>query len=79
MQIQGGICIILIMACVGNLHKDQRVTLDLFIMAQVGNLNKYLGGYFSLFFNGRCGNLLEKIIDPMVIIIRAVGLMAECF
>ena len=25
------------------------------------------------------GNLLEKITDPMVIIIRVVGSMAECF
>jgi len=25
------------------------------------------------------GNLLEKIIDPMVLIIRVVGLMAGCF
>ena len=25
------------------------------------------------------GNLLEKITDPMVIIIRVVGLMAGCF
>ena len=25
------------------------------------------------------GNLLEKVTDPMVIIIRVVGLMAGCF
>ena len=25
------------------------------------------------------GNLLENIIDPMVIIIRVIGLMAGCF
>ena len=60
MQIQGDIFIIFIMACVGNLHKDQGVTLDLFIMAEVGNL-------------------LEKITDPMVIIIRVIGLMARGF
>ena len=60
MQIQGGICIIFIMACVSNLHKDQGATLDLFIMAEVGNL-------------------LEKITDPLVIIIRVVRLMAGYF
>ena len=45
----GGIYIIFIMAQVGNLHKDQEVTLDFFIMIEVGNLDTYLGGYFSLY------------------------------
>ena len=37
-------------------------------------------GYFNIFFIiAEVGNLLEKITDPMVIIIRAVELMARCF
>ena len=36
-------------AWVGNLHKDQGVTLDVFIIAEVGNLDTYLGGYFVIY------------------------------
>ena len=71
-------CIIFIMAYVGNLHKDQGVTLDFFIMAEVGKLDICLEGYFSLLM-AQVGNLLEKITDLMVVIIRVVGLMARCF
>ena len=78
MQIQWSICIIFIMAQVGNLHKDQGVTLDFFIMAEMGNLDICLGGYFSL-LKAQVGNLLEKITDLMVVIIRVVGLMTGCF
>ena len=46
----------------------------------MGNLDTCLGSYFSLFFIiAEVGNLLEKITDPMVIIIKVVGLMAGCF
>ena len=31
------------------------------------------------FHNAEVGDLLEEITDPMVIIIRVVGLMAGCF
>ena len=31
------------------------------------------------FHNAEVGDLLEEITDPMVIIIRVVGLIAECF
>ena len=37
-------------------------------------------GYFSLFFiMADVSNLLEKLIDPIIIIIRVVGLMVEYF
>ena len=79
MQIQGGTYIIFIMAWVGNLHKEQVVTLYFFIMAEVVNLDTCLGGYFSL-LKAQVGNLLEKITDLMFVIIRGVvGLMAGCF
>ena len=55
MQIQGGTYIIFIMAWVGNLHKDQVVTLYFFIMADVGNLDAYLGVTLVYFYNGRGG------------------------
>jgi len=41
-------------------------------MIEVGNLDTYLAGYFSL---AEVGSLLGKITDPLVIIIRVVGLM----
>ena len=33
----------------------------------------------SIFIMVEVGNLLEKITDPIVIIIRVVGLIAGCF
>ena len=33
----------------------------------------------SIFIMTEVGNLLRNITDPMVIIIRVVGLMARCF
>ena len=49
-------------------------------MTEVGNLDACLGDYFNLFFiMVEVDNLLEKITDLMIIIIRVVGLMAECF
>ena len=33
----------------------------------------------SIFIMAEVSNLLEKITDPMVIIIRVVGLIAGCF
>ena len=51
----GGICIIFIMAQVGNLYKDQRVTLVFFVMAEVGNLDTCLGVTLVYFHNGRGG------------------------
>ena len=48
-------------------------------MAEEGNLDICLGVTLVYFYNGRCGNLLVKIIDMIVIIIRVVGLIAECF
>ena len=47
-------------------------------MAEVDNLDTCLGGYFSLLM-AEAGNLLRKITDPMVIIIRVVGLMVGYF
>ena len=68
------------MAQVDNLHEDQGVALDFFIMAYVGNLDICLGGLFqSMFIVADVSNLLGKIIDPMVIRVRVVGLMAGCF
>jgi hypothetical protein len=46
-------------------------------MAEVGNLDTCLGCYFSLF--SEVSNLLGKIIHPVTIIIRVIGLMAGCF
>ena len=37
------------------------------------------GLFLSIFIMAEVGNLLEKRIDPMVIIIRIVGLMVGCF
>ena len=45
----------------------------------VGNLDTCLEGYFSIFIITEVGNLLEKITDPMTIMIRVVGLWAGCF
>jgi len=39
----------------------------------------FWGLLYSIFIMAEVGNLLEKIIDPMVLIIRVVGLMAGCF
>ena len=55
MQIYEVICIIFIMAWVGNLHEDQGITLNFFIMAEVGNLGTYLGVILVYFYNGRGG------------------------
>ena len=49
-----------------------------FVMVEVGNLDTCLGKFFqSIFIMAEVGNLLEKITNPMVIIIRVVGLMAK--
>ena len=49
-------------------------------MTEVDNLDTYLGGYFSLFFiMADVCNFLEKIADPMTIMIRVVKWMARCF
>ena len=67
-------------AWVGNLHKDQMITLDFFLMVEVGNLDTYLGRLFqSIFIMAEVGNLLEKITDPMAILIRVVKWMTRCF
>ena len=77
---QGIICIIFIIPQVGNLHEDQEVTLDFFLMAEVGDLDICLCGLLqSIFMMAEVGNLLEKITDPMIIMIRVIGLMARCF
>ena len=48
-------------------------------MAEVSNLDTYLGSYFSMFIIADVSNLLEKISDPMTIMIRVVRLMAGFF
>ena len=35
--------------------------------------------FYSIFIMTEVGYLLEKITDPMIIIIRIVGFMAGCF
>ena len=45
-------------------------------MVEVGNLDTYLGVALVYFIMAEVGNLLRKITDPMVIIIRVVGLIA---
>jgi hypothetical protein len=46
-------------------------------MTEVGNLDTCLGVILVYFVIAEVDNLLEKIIDPMNIMIRVVGLMAE--
>ena len=48
-------------------------------MVEVCNLDTCLGVTLVYFIIAEVGNLLEKITDSMVIIIRVVELMAECF
>ena len=49
-------------------------------MAEVSNLDTCIGGLlYSIFIMAEMSNLLGKITNPMIIIIRVVGLMAECF
>jgi hypothetical protein len=43
----------------------------------MGNLDTYLGSYLSLMVE--MDNLLEKIVDPMAIMVRVVGLIFGCF
>ena len=43
------------------------------------NLDIYLGVTLVYFIMAGVGNLLGKITNPMVIIIRVVGLMTGCF
>ena len=51
----------------------------MFIMAQVSNLHEDQDVTLYSFIMAEVGNLLEKIIDPMTIIIRVVVLMAGYF
>ena len=44
-------------------------------MAEVGNLDTYLG----VTLMAKVSNLLEKITDPMAIMIRVAELIAGCF
>jgi hypothetical protein len=48
-------------------------------MTEMGNLNTCLGVTLAYFHNAEVSNLLEKIRDPMAIMIKVVGLIAECF
>ena len=48
-------------------------------MEEVGNLDICVGVTLVYFYNGKKGNLLEKITDPMSIMIRVVRLMPGCF
>ena len=58
------------MAQAGNLHKDQRVTLDFFVMAEMGNLtikkekgnlDTCLGVALVYFHNGRGISFIRKV------------------
>jgi hemolysin-activating ACP:hemolysin acyltransferase len=51
----------------------------IFIIAKLGNLYTFLGVTLTYFIMAEVGNLLEKIIDPMTIMIRVTKLIAECF
>jgi len=48
-------------------------------MAEVCNLEICLKLLWSIFIMTEVGNLLEKITDPMIIIVRVVELMTGCF
>ena len=47
-------------------------------MVEVRNLDIYLGGYYLILIMVEVDNVLGKIIDPMAIMIKVVGLIARC-